>query len=87
MQYGAGIDITPDGAFGHLGGWAGQSSFMTTSTDHHTTIAASCNSDNAIDTLGPGACKPSGTTDLPIHTPRDTPNGQVSPESQRSCGE
>jgi hypothetical protein len=28
---------------------------MTTSTDHHTTIAASCNSDNALSTMGPGA--------------------------------
>ncbi len=55
MHYGAGIDITPEGAFGHLGGWAGFSSFMTTSTDHHTTIAASCNSDNALGTTGPGA--------------------------------
>ena len=55
MQYGAGIDITPDGAFGHLGGRAGYSSFMTTSTDHHTTIAASCNSDIALTTMGPGA--------------------------------
>jgi|GEM_PF-6190544 len=26
MRYGAGIDITPDGAFGHTGGWAGYSS-------------------------------------------------------------
>ena len=55
MRYGAGIDITPDGAFGHTGGWAGYSSFMTTATDHHTTIAASCNSDNALNSsTGPG---------------------------------
>jgi CubicO group peptidase (beta-lactamase class C family) len=50
-QYGAGIDIFPDGAFGHLGGWGGHNSFMTTSNDHHTTVAASCNSDNAFDSL------------------------------------
>jgi len=49
VRYGAGIDVFPDGAFGHLGGWAGYSSFMTTAIDRHTTVAASCNSDNAFD--------------------------------------
>ena len=97
MQYGAGIDITPDGAFGHLRRLGrATASFMTTSTDHHTTIAASCNSDrrpqHAMRTQAP--CKPSGTTDIPIHPPRDTRAGRsnrskigaLSDEINHRCG-
>ena len=49
MLYGAGIGITPDGALGHPGGWAGYASFMSTSTDRHTTVAGSCNTEDLID--------------------------------------
>jgi len=49
MLYGAGIGITPEGAFGHPGGWAGYVTLMSTSTDHHTTVAGSCNTEDLID--------------------------------------
>ena len=48
-RYGAGIDITPDGALGHPGQWAGFVTFMTTSNDRHTTVAASCNNQDLTD--------------------------------------
>lgn len=56
-QYGAGIEIGPDGALSHLGGWSASTVFGV-STDRDTTIALSCNtSDLPIEDLASGLLK------------------------------
>jgi CubicO group peptidase (beta-lactamase class C family) len=48
-QYGGGLHITPDGAIGHGGHWAGNISFLTISPDRRTAVAGSCNAEDGID--------------------------------------
>ncbi len=54
-RYGAGIEIAPDGALSHLGGWSGYVTAFGASADRSTVIALSCNtSDLPFDTLTSG---------------------------------
>lgn len=54
-RYGAGIEVAPDGALSHLGGWSGYVSVFGVSADRDTTIALSCNtSDLPIEDLAAG---------------------------------
>jgi len=46
-RYGAGIFLLPDGSLGHHGGWGGHLALMTISADRQTTLAVSCNRDDA----------------------------------------
>lgn len=43
-DYGAGIEIAPDGSLSHLGGWAGVVTVFGITADRHSSIAVSCNS-------------------------------------------
>lgn len=54
-QYGAGIEVAPDGALSHLGGWSGYVAVFGVSADRNTTIALSCNTpDLPIENLTAG---------------------------------
>lgn len=54
-RYGAGIEIAPDGALSHLGGWSGYVTAFGVSADRNTTVALSCNTpDLPLDTLTSG---------------------------------
>lgn len=43
-RYGAGIEIAPDDALSHLGGWAGYVTVFGVTGDRTTSLAMSCNS-------------------------------------------
>jgi CubicO group peptidase (beta-lactamase class C family) len=43
-RYGAGIQVGPDGALSHVGGWAGYVTVFGVTADRSTAIALSCNS-------------------------------------------
>lgn len=44
LKYGAGIEVAPDGALSHLGGWEGYVTVFGISADRSTSIAVICNS-------------------------------------------